>query len=200
MEMKDLIQVYPNNLTPEFCQHIIQKFESDERKAPGKVIGDGSNSDQCIQPEYKLSTDLYITNLIGWKKEDDTFYESLLQSLPDYMKHCDSIHPELVAGLKDKLHDNGYQIQRTCPGEYYTWHQDWHCDLKNGYRMFTYIWYLNDIHHEGETEFINGTKIKPEQGKLLFFPATWTYIHRGVSPLSEVKYICTGWIYAKFNL
>jgi Rps23 Pro-64 3,4-dihydroxylase Tpa1-like proline 4-hydroxylase len=199
MEMKDLIRVYPNNLTPEFCQHIIQKFESDDKKGPGKVIGDGSDSESCIQSEYKMSTDLYITKWSDWKNEDDTFYDSLRQPLINYIKYCDSINPEIVMGLENKLCDSGYQIQRTRPGEHYTWHQDWHYDMKHGYRVFTYIWYLNDVHHEGETEFIDGTKIKPEQGKLLFFPATWTYVHRGVSPKCETKYICTGWIHCKFD-
>lgn len=195
MEMRDLIQVHSNNLTPEFCEHVIQKFESDERKRPGRVIGDSSNSESCVQEEYKISTDLYITNLNDWKHEDRVFYDSLRQPLQDYIKYCDSINSEMVVGLEDKLTDTGYQIQRTCPGEYYSWHHDWHFDIRNGYRLFTYIWYLNDIHHEGETEFIDGTKIKPEQGKLLFFPATWTYVHRGVSPLTETKYISTGWVY-----
>ena len=32
-------------------------------------------------------------------------------------------------------------------------------------------------------------------GKLLIFPATWTYMHRGNVPISEDKYIVTGWLY-----
>ncbi len=196
MEISTLIQTYSNNLKSEFCEHLIQKFESDERKHPGKVIGDGSNSDFCIQPEYKISTDLNISILNDWKSEDSILYESLHQPLRDYTKYCKSINPELV-DFGNRITDTGYQIQRTKPKEYYSWHHDWHCDPMNGGRIITYIWYLNDIHHEGETEFIDGTKIKPEQGKLLLFPSTWTYVHRGVSPLSEIKYICTGWVYAK---
>lgn len=62
-------------------------------------------------------------------------------------------------------------------------------------RYFTFIWYLNDIHEDGYTEFIDGTKIQPETGKMIIFPSTWTYTHRGYPPKSEVKYICTGWIH-----
>jgi hypothetical protein len=31
-------------------------------------------------------------------------------------------------------------------------------------------------------------------GKLILFPSTWTYLHRGVSPLFKDKYISTGWL------
>ena len=70
-------------------------------------------------------------------------------------------------------------------------------DLKNIviHILITYLFYLNTIEEGGETEFIDGTKIKPETGKLLIFPATWTYEHRGNVPISSNKYICTGWLY-----
>ena len=51
------------------------------------------------------------------------------------------------------------------------------------------------IKNAGYTEFLDGTKIQPEAGKLVIFPATWMYVHRGVSPKKETKYICTGWIH-----
>jgi hypothetical protein len=60
-------------------------------------------------------------------------------------------------------------------------------------RLLTFIWYLNDVTDGGETEFING-KIKPKTGKLLIFPSSWNYYHKGNMPLSNDKYIITGWI------
>ena len=63
-------------------------------------------------------------------------------------------------------------------------------------RIITFLWYLNTVEEGGETEFFNGRiSIKPEKGKLLLFPSTWTYIHRGNMPISNDKYILTGWIY-----
>ena len=29
------------------------------------------------------------------------------------------------------------------------------------------------------------------------FPGLWPWVHRGVSPKSEVKYLCTGWVIEK---
>ena len=88
--------------------------------------------------------------------------------------------------------DTGYQIQKTQPGDYYIWHHD-----QTTSRLVTFIWYLNDVKDDGYTEFIDGTRIQPEAGKLIIFPATWDFLHRGVSPKTEIKYICTGWVHAQ---
>jgi hypothetical protein len=192
MKMKDLIWSAPNSLDFDFCDQVIEKFELDERKSQGAVLSD---SGFRLDPDYKISMDLCISSLDEWKDEDEVFYKSLQSGIKQYLDHCNNFNPELVLGFYDQVHDTGYQIQRTSPGEYYNWHHDWICDEQNGSRIFTYIWYLNDISKAGETEFIDGTKIKPEQGKLLIFPATWSYVHRGVSPKYETKYICTGWMY-----
>ena len=194
MKIRDLILSIPNSLDFDFCDHVIQKFESDERKYQGTILSD---SGAIVDPNYKISTDLCISDLEEWKEEDRVFYESLQSGIKKYIDHCNSFNLELVSCFYDQICDTGYQIQRTDPGERYSWHHDWSYDERNGSRVFTYIWYLNDIFRDGETEFIDGTKIKPQKGKLLFFPATWSYVHRGVTPKSETKYICTGWIYKK---
>ena len=53
-----------------------------------------------------------------------------------------------------------------------------------------------ELYNEGYTEFFDGTRLQPECGSLVFFPATWTYVHRGKRP-KVCKYLCNGWIYAK---
>ena len=63
-------------------------------------------------------------------------------------------------------------------------------------RHITFIWYLNDVNDGGETAFDGIYKIRPKSGKLVLFPASWTYPHCGKMPLSSDKYIITGWIYA----
>jgi hypothetical protein len=57
------------------------------------------------------------------------------------------------------------------------------------------MWYLNDVEEGGETEFFGNYKIKPETGKFVLFPATWTYPHAALVPRSGDKYIITGWFY-----
>jgi len=68
----------------------------------------------------------------------------------------------------------------------------------------TFLWYLtthDPIAHGGGTAFHplagdGGKIVVPERGKLILFPATWTYIHMGL-PLfrGDPKYICTGWLH-----
>ena len=63
------------------------------------------------------------------------------------------------------------------------------------YRVVTFLWYLNDVTEGGETEFWGSHKIKPEAGKLILFPACWSFPHSGLMPISHDKYILTGWLY-----
>ena len=58
-----------------------------------------------------------------------------------------------------------------------------------------YILYLNTVKEGGETEFLyQHLRVKPEAGTFLLFPADYMYTHRGNPPLTEEKYIVTGWI------
>ena len=66
---------------------------------------------------------------------------------------------------------------------------------KQQYRVITFLWYLNTVEEGGETELLGSVNIKPERGKLLLFPASWTFPHRGKMPISHDKYIVTGWFH-----
>ena len=179
-----IIDIYENTLSSQFCNHCIWKFERDERKEQG-LIGGGE-----VRTDIKDSIDLSISSCSDWQKEDKVFYNTLKQ----YTEEHTAKHP-LPSQNFESYFDTGYQIQRTDPGGFYNWHQDWSQKTDLGSRVLTYIWYLNDINHGGFTEFLDGTRITPKQGNLLIFPATWNYFHRGVPPEKETKYIVTGWMY-----
>ena len=55
--------------------------------------------------------------------------------------------------------------------------------------------YLNDVDEGGETEYLisRRVKVKPEEGKLVFWPAGYTHPHRGNPIYDGYKYIITGW-------
>lgn len=141
-------------------------------------------------PHIKQSTDLHISGLEGWEDIDSQLFDILSESINQYHLHVGNYIGE-INFLQNPLNDQGYQIQRTEPGGFYVWHTDERDDHDKS-RYLTYLWYLNDV-VEGHTEFISGERVYPEEGKLLLFPATWTYQHRGTPPKS-VKYICTGWM------
>ena len=62
------------NLDKDFCQHIIDKFEKDDRKSQG-IVGGG------LRPDIKKSTDLSMTHYSGWEEEDKIFYRVLIKIL-----------------------------------------------------------------------------------------------------------------------
>lgn len=68
-----------------------------------------------------------------------------------------------------------------------------HVDVMNhstAKRFLTFIMYLTD-NQAGETEFPTlDIKISCRRGKMIAFPPTWQYPHRGLKPIIDPKYIC----------
>ena len=183
-KFSDFIYVERSALPKSFCNNVIEKFEQDDRKRQGQVGGG-----VCL--EIKRSSDLSISELDDWKSYDQAFFRCLNNGLKKYLRFLPEEYIKNKA-LSELGNDTGYQIQRTQPGDHYIWHHD-----QTTTRLVTFIWYLNDVKNGGYTEFIDGTRIQPEAGKLIIFPATWDFLHRGVSPKSETKYLCTGWVHAQ---
>jgi len=103
---------------------------------------------------------------------------------------------EEYAALKDAGRHNNYsfKIQKTkIGGGYHIWHfESGNRECSN--RLLTWILYLNDVQEGGETEFLyQHMRVKPEQGTIVIWPAAFTHTHRGNPPLSNEKYIVTGW-------
>ena len=182
----EFIKEYSNILGKSFCINTILKFEKDENKLKG-VTGKG------LDENIKKSLDLHSDK---WTGEGWTMIYSVLQ---------DALHSNIVKYYEEigtnfspypVTTDSGFQIQYYKANEgKYEFHNDFSID-ERGFRTLAYIFYLNTIEEGGETEFYNGIKIKAERGKLLMFPALWTYAHRGNMPISNDKYIITGWIYS----
>jgi len=176
-KLSDFYYIKENALDKQFCEQCIIKFKKD---TGGGVI-----------PEIKQSRDINISEFDHWKEEDAVFFASLNTAIAEYRKlHINKL---LWLNIRD-YKDYGYQIQETLPGGFYKWHHDFYSRGTES-RFLTYLWYLNDIDEGGHTEFIDGTMIKPETGKLILFPAAWPFYHQGTPPVKEKKYICTGWIY-----
>ena len=186
MEVSDfdpMIVWFDDTLETDFCKKVIKKFNKDDRSVSGHTASG-------YTPDIKQSKDLMISEHEDWKEEDEVFFNSLNTNLQEYAKYLTD-----EWGIKCPLDsDTGYQIQKTKPGGFYHWHDDFHSENRHFYRTITYIWYLNTP-RQGQTEFSCGESIKPVTGKLVLFPSTWDRVHRGTPP-ETMKYICTGWMYA----
>jgi hypothetical protein len=166
-------------LSAELCSDIIRRFEMDPRKHQG-FVGLNYKNDASI----KDSTDLCVSQQSGWGDIDKKLHEILAPRVYGFT--------ERFRGLNSyKLGDTGYQIQHTKPGAIgYVEHADY---MAGHSRQLSIIFYLNDV-EEGETEFrYQQLKVKPESGKLLFFPPFWTHLHTGLPPKTD-KYIITAWV------
>tara|TARA_A100001388_G_scaffold21498_1_gene14092 strand:+ start:837 stop:1481 length:645 start_codon:yes stop_codon:yes gene_type:complete len=194
------IYVEDNCLSEVRCKEIIDKFNNDRHVAGVTGLG--------VDLSVKDSKDMHLSYAEqDWSEEDKLFAEIIGTGHNNYYRHLNKesnftyfTKPEekLIFGPhhdKDlELFDTGYQIQRTEPGKGYVWHDDF--DLKSGsLRYLTFILYLNAV-EEGWTQFYNGNQVSPKAGRLVFFPATWTYVHQGYPP-KQTKYLMTGWMHTK---
>lgn len=191
----EYIYVKQNSLSSEICDELIRLFENDLSSfvRPGATL---NNNNTDIKKTFDLK--LNANNNIY----DNPMFVELNMNINNYFiiinnRYRHSNNRGIVR--LNNAADTGFQIQKYNRGEgYYKYHHDSaHSINKTQNRMIAFIWYLNTVDEGGETEFFNGRiKIKPEKGKLLLFPATWTYPHRGNMPISGDKYIVTGWLYS----
>jgi hypothetical protein len=205
--INDLYIYIDNDCIPkEKCAEIIKMYDSDPNKKDSSNLS-GINND-IINISY-----LNISNQSVWSDIDNLLSTLLHSSIEKYITHIiqklndkpiDKIQNSIINTFGQVV-DFGYQIQSYKQNVgFYEWHHD-NISLSgaiqnniNQVRLLTFIWYLNDVDIGGETEFINGL-IKPSAGKLLLFPATFTYPHTCKMPISNDKYIITGWIGYKTN-
>jgi prolyl 4-hydroxylase len=160
------------------CDNLIDYFESSDQK----VAGTGSHG---LDETQKKSTDVVL--------QDPTLYEAygveIQKVFEEYMKIYPFVNEYWPWGIVEEIN-----LQRYYPGEgFYRWHTE-RTGLEDSNRHLVFMTYLNDVADAGETEFLHqNTKVKPEKGLTLVWPADWTFTHRGCVSKTETKYILTGW-------
>lgn len=100
--------------------------------------------------------------------------------------------------MKHGVHFSQFKLQKTPIGGGF---HEWHCeDIVLRERFLVWSIYLNDIKEGGETEFLyKNIRIPAKQGCLCLFPSDWTHIHRGNPPISNEKWMLTGWYTYNYN-
>ena len=218
----DFIECYPNALSNETCQEIIDRFEASDRKAAGQT-------GQGVDTTKKKSIDITITGLNEWQDLHNVILDSTLRHLMLYLRKFPYLMTSAMAlSVKDPMtgqlrplsaddigtasdQDLGAYLFRIFQpgainvqkyskqvGGYYYWHseiypKDPSCEALH--RVLLFMFYLNDVDEGGETEFLYAEKkLKPTKGQMVIAPAGFTHTHRGNVPLSSDKYILTSWI------
>ena len=175
------------------CEEIIEKFENDLDTYKGRIgIGE-----QDVNEEVKKTLDLNLFNKVEWESINSQLERCLAAGIHKYFEYL--FHGPFGGKTcfirrtfeddTDNIDVTGFQVQRYKVGDFFDWHVD---SLSGVNRIFAFIIYLNE--NDGCTEFLNGKKVKPEPGKIVFFPTTWTYPHRGQQIKEGTKYIITGFV------
>jgi hypothetical protein len=174
-----------NVLPKTFCQELIEKFESDSRRADR--VRDGRGGTKC--------TDLVIEDMTGWDVESKRLNDAFVIAFTNYLTNLKlNVFGEKKEHIVKQLFNNitrgTFFMTKYDVGGHFNWHVDYH---SNEHRLCNCIIYLNE--NEACTEFLNGKKIKPEAGKIVFFPTTWVHAHRGQKVEKGYKYKITCFIY-----
>lgn len=186
----DFIEVYENVFSKEYCDNVIACMEK------SFSLGYGATRQQA---DDGLKTEKDDNQIFPWMQLSSEF------AMPDDVhreftgKFWSTCYPHYAGKYAALEHTDahtiyGNKLQKTpVGGGYHVWHHE-HCRRDNN-RILAYIVYLNDVEEGGETEFLYQHKrVKPKQGTLVIFPAGFTHTHRGNPPLSNTKYIMTGWV------
>lgn len=76
-----------------------------------------------------------------------------------------------------------------------------HADAWNGPtsgRVVSAIVYLNDVPHDGETNFPQlEITVRPKRGRALLFPSSFVFEHEGLQPIGGPKYAFVAWYHFK---
>ena len=188
--MDKFILELPNIVPPNLCNEIIKGFENSSEKESGFMIYSGIKRSKCNEQ-------LNISDLEKWR---DTHTKITNYMRHAFMAYLDNLREQF--DFKGKCHtfdrilditgveEPGLLVQKIKRGDKFEWHHD---GFPGDTTVVQMILYLNTLSltDGGFTEFVNGRKVRPEVGKILVFPSSWTFPHMGNEVKCESKYICT---------
>jgi hypothetical protein len=183
----DFIGVFENAFDKDYCERVIELFGEAELAGitESRVDSEGTpqhlKDDSQLMPCGMLDTKIMTKEMCSFL---DVFWRGIY---PAYL-NCFSALKEIG---EHRIYSS--KVQKTkVGGGYHVWHSE---KSREENRVLAYLLYLNDVEEGGETEFLYQHKrIKPKQGTLVLWPAGFTHTHRGNPPLSNTKYIMTGWV------
>lgn len=188
---EDFVGIYENFMSDEYCDTAVQYFDEMHELGQTKDRLVWQKTAKHHKDDWSVSSSFEDT--ISLKETKELFPVFLKK----FWEHIDLYVNDysVLAELNEKPAIYTCKLQRTSPGGgYHVWHcEDLH--KSSHQRILTFILYLNDIEEGGETELLYFHKrFKPEKGKMIVMPANFTHTHRGNPPLTESKYIITGWV------
>jgi predicted 2-oxoglutarate/Fe(II)-dependent dioxygenase YbiX len=184
--MSEFIIEYKNSIPEILCIEIIRLF-NEETTYKGLI------EDCTVCEDILDSNDFTIPkDSLKWNNIEKFLHNELSKKIIKYIDNINCVSKINYDIKFSNLLNRGFIIRKyNMNTGKYIFHVD---EIRECKRLITFIWYLNTIDNGGETLFYNNIKVKPEEGKLLLFPSTWTYPHSSLNTYSEDKYVILGWI------
>lgn len=201
--MDKYIYVNEKSLSKELCNIILEKLNDNKTILKDGVTLAGINNNT------KISLDFCIENNDEWHKIYTCLESELNYNLQKYLNqlnneyvNCNECQNTTINSLFFFKNEKIFFKREFLAKKYlkntgrYIYQNDFDIDNQKNYKIMKFLWYLNDVDEGGTTEFFGGNlKIKPTAGKIILFPASWTFPHCGKIPISSDKYIISGWIW-----
>lgn len=188
-DIKDFVGVFKNAFPKAWCDKMREHFDNVDKLGMTK----SRKESELVSKMKKDDTQLYFNEYsqLDCFSEEHAYMKFILD---DVVYKTYKGYYEILDTVPD-LQMLSVKMQKTeVGGGYHIWHFE-----QNGnspVRQIVFIIYLNDVEEGGETELLyQNRRIKPEAGTVVVFPAGFTHAHRGNPPLSNEKYIVTGWFY-----
>jgi hypothetical protein len=181
------IGIFENAFSKEYCEGLIKDYDIAIEAGFGRTRQDKETFNKLEKADMQLFNELNNIQIP---------ITSVAQFNEVFWGKCYPMYEQEFPALKDSGGHSSYsfKMQKTNLREgYHIWHYE------SGHRMLchrllAWMLYLNDVEEGGETEFLyQSLRVKPKQGTLLIWPAAFTHTHRGNPPLSNPKYVVTGW-------
>jgi len=191
---EDFVLIQDDFFGADTCQYMIEIFKRYQSMGMTET-----RLQQSGDPgHYKNDDQFYLSNAIDHVEELDLKglepFKMFVNRFWEYAYPTYTSKYSIVSQLSNHSIRLMKMQETQVGGGYHVWHSE-DDSPENMRRIMTYILYLNDVEEGGETEFLYYPKrIKPQTGRLILWPAGYTHAHRGNPPLSNVKYILTGWV------
>ena len=200
MKFENFILSLPNFLPDDYCDEIVKTFEKTdvEPEKVWKIENSQTTRQDTTMGGKEVLREMEVRNEKGERLPSVlVFRESLYKALSIYLDKVPFFN-DYIQNQIGYFNTDLYKWQKTSiGGGFHNWH---HENIFDRQRELVWTLYLNDVEEGGETELLyQHTRIKPKKGLFTIFPASWTHTHRGNPPLSNEKYIGTGWYIFKFN-
>lgn len=185
MSFVNFIYEKENALSNDFCEKIIEDSVRHIKSGASTKFHQGK-SQFSIGTFGRHDTQLYMPAEMDLHFSE--IQKAVFDAVGEYGEEIQSIHSSILICPVMKVQytplTGGYSV--------------WHIEQTGGVssrRVLAWSIYLNDVDEGGETEFLyQGARYQPKAGSLLMWPASITHPHRGNPPISNEKFIVTGWL------